>query len=209
MTHTLHRQGTYEELKEDFVVLVMSAKGFNDPGAAPKLGEALKIISKYGPVNIGDMTQGSMYRAGFRIKPVERLLKGGHDRSIYHGVFTDLEAVKKVVDELKAADLGMSVVISGLYDEVKNIIRPHTVNLFLGIWGKTELLPKHEEVLKICTMCGHQFVSRNLVMKLAQDVKRGRISPEEAAEVMASCCSCGIFNPVRAVKLVKQLVQKL
>ncbi|MEM1600389.1 MAG: hypothetical protein QW267_00775 [Sulfolobales archaeon] len=209
MTHTLHRQGTYEELKEDFVVLVMSAKGFNDVGAAPKLKEALKIIAKYEPVNMGDMTQGSMYRAGFRMKSLERLLQGGHDRSIYHGVYTDLETVKKVIDELKAADLGMSVVISGLYDEVRKIAKPHTVNLALGIWGKTELLPKHEEVLKICTMCGHQFVSRNLVMKLAQDVKRGRITAEEAAEVMAACCSCGIFNPVRAVKLIKQLVQKL
>lgn len=209
MTHTLHRQGTYEELKEDFIVLVMSAKGFNDVGAAPKLKEALKIIAKYEPVNTGDMTQGSMYRAGFRMKPLERLLQGGHDRSIYHGVYTDLETVKKVIDEIKAADLGMSVVISGLYDEVKKITKPHTVNLALGIWGKTELLPKYEEVLKICTMCGHQFVSRNLVMKLAQDVKRGRITAEEAAEVMAACCSCGIFNPVRAVKLVKQLVQKL
>ncbi len=209
MTHTLHRQGTYEELKEDFVVLVMSARGFNDKGAAPKLAEALRIISKHNPVNIGDMTQGSRYRAGFRIDPVGKLLEGVHDRSIFHGVFTDLGTVKKVVDDLKKADLGMSVVISGLYDEVKKIARPHTVNISLGIWGKTELLPKHEEVLKICTMCGHQFVSRHLVMKLAQDVKRGRITAEEAAEVMAACCSCGIFNPVRAVKLVKQLVQKI
>lgn len=209
MTHTLHRMGTYEELKEDFIVLVMSARGFNDKGAAPKLAEALKIINKYNPVNTGDMTQGSMYRAGFRIKPVEKLLEGVHDRSIVHGVFTDIETVKKVIDDLKAADLGMSVVISGLYDEVKKITRPHTVNISLGIWGKTELLPKYEEVLKICTMCGHQFVSRHLVMKLAQDVKRGRITAEEAAEVMAACCSCGIFNPVRAVKLIKQLVQKI
>ena len=36
MTHTAHRSGELESLQNDFVFLMMSAKGFNDKEATPK-----------------------------------------------------------------------------------------------------------------------------------------------------------------------------
>ncbi|MGD0328897.1 MAG: hypothetical protein ABSB40_00450 [Nitrososphaeria archaeon] len=207
MTHTLHRTGDTSSLKKDYVVLVMSCRGFNDAGATPKLVEALKIMAGFNPINMGDMKTGSIWTRDYNF---ESIVKKATDTSIFHGVYREIETVKKVVKALKEADLGMSVVVSGLYDEVSSAVqevglRPHTVMTSLGIWGKTELLPKQSEVLDIMTMCGHGMISRNLVTKLANDVKLGRISSDEAARTIAKCCTCGIFNVERAKVLIDSL----
>jgi len=211
MTHTSHRTGTIESLKGDYVVLVMSARGFNDKGAAPKLVEALKILSRFNPVNMGDMKTGSVYRPGYNLK---RLVKEATDTSIFHGVYTNIETVKKVLKALKEADLGMSVVVGGLFDEVKKAcvetgLLPHTVLFSLGVWGRTDLLPKEHEVKDIATMCGHAMVSNALIRKLAKDVKRGKLSPEQAATTLARGCTCGIFNTERAAKLIGAFADKM
>jgi len=210
MTHTAHRTGTIEDLEGDYVVLVMSARGFNDKGAAPKLAEALKILSKFNPVNMGDMKTGSVYRPGYNLR---RLVKEATDTSIFHGVYTNIETVKKVLKALKEADLGMSVVVSGLFEEVKKAcleigLSPHTVLFSLGVWGRTDLLPKEPEIRDIATMCGHAMVSNALIRKLARDVKRGKLSPEQAAASLAKGCTCGIFNTERASKLIEAYADK-
>ena len=51
MTHTLHRSGTVESLKNDYVILVMPAQGFNNEGAAPKMRGVLEIILNHNPVS--------------------------------------------------------------------------------------------------------------------------------------------------------------
>ena len=51
MTHSLHRQGTVEDLSGDFVVLAMAAKGINEEGAADKLREFLHVASQLSPVS--------------------------------------------------------------------------------------------------------------------------------------------------------------
>jgi len=211
MTHTAHRTGTIEDMEGDYVVLVMSARGFNDEGAAPKLAEALKILSKFNPVNMGDMKTGSVYRPGYNLK---RLIKEATDTSIFHGVYTSIETVKKVLKALKEADLGMSVVVSGLFEEVKNAcleigLSPHTVLFSLGVWGRTDLLPKEPEVTNIATMCGHAMVSNTLIRKLAKDVKRRKLSPEQAAATLAKGCTCGIFNTERAAKIIEAFADKI
>ena len=59
MTHTNHRQGTYESLAKDFVVMVMPAKGYNDDADAPrKLREALSIYLAHNAVNAGAVKGG-------------------------------------------------------------------------------------------------------------------------------------------------------
>ncbi|MCS7365922.1 MAG: hypothetical protein NDF54_10830 [archaeon GB-1867-035] len=63
MTHSLHRLGDYENLRNDYVVLVMSAKGFNDKGSAVKLKRALELSFKYNPVNYGDIKTGNKFSA--------------------------------------------------------------------------------------------------------------------------------------------------
>jgi len=69
------------------------------------------------------------------------------------------------------------------------------------------LLPD-EDILSITTMCGHHMISPNLVKKLVEDVKKGKITPEKAAWKLATFCPCGIFNHVRAEKLIEELKNK-
>lgn len=173
----------------------------------PRLVKALEIMAKFNPVNMGDMKTGSILTRGYNLR---KIMERATDTSIFHAVYTDIGTVRKVLRALKKADLGMSVVVSGLYDQVARAalmvgLKPHTVHISLGVWGRTELLPKDSEVIDTLTMCGHALISRNLVYKLARDVKRERISPEEAGRTMAKCCSCGAFNPLRAAGLVESL----
>ncbi len=201
MTHTLHRRGTPENLANDYVVFAMSAKGINEKDSATKMRQFMQIAQRYNPVNLGDMKTGNTYSVG-----TEKVMADIKDTSIVHAVFTDLETVAKVVQEVKDADLGMSVIISGLFDSAKECCQKtgltlHTVEHSLDIWGKTEKLTPGD-VLEVTTMCGHGMVAANLVVSMAEDIKAGRLSPEEAAEELAKQCCCGIFNPVRAAELL-------
>ena len=105
---------------------------------------------------------------------------------------------------------GISIVVSGIFDEVFAVCKevgiiPHTVNMSLGTWGKKELLPE-APILEICTMCGHAMISANLVKSLISRVKKGAISPEDAAVEMGKQCTCNVFNTVRAAELVRKAV---
>ncbi len=107
-----------------------------------------------------------------------------------------------------AADLGISIVISGLFEDVFEVCRecglvPHSVNMSLGTWGRTELLPEGEE-FEMVTMCGHGVASRALVGHIAKRVGRGELGPEEAAVELARPCVCNIVNPTRAAALLRR-----
>jgi len=52
MTHSLHRRGDLESLKDDFVVLGCPATGVNKKGSAPKTQKFLSICYKHGPINL-------------------------------------------------------------------------------------------------------------------------------------------------------------
>lgn len=205
MTHTLHRQGTVENLNDDYVILAMSAKGINEERSAEKLREVLRITLRHGPVNMGDMRAGNVFQMD-AAEIIERV----QDTSIVHAVFHDIHSVAQALKELKEADLGMSVVVSGLFEPVRECCKegrlksaPHTVEHSLGVWGRLDLLPE-SQILEISTMCGHGMVSFNLVKEAAEDVRKGRISPEKAAERLAKPCVCGIFNPARATRLLSR-----
>jgi len=205
MTHTLHRRGSEESLSRDYVVLVMTARGFNTEGAAPKLRKALEIMWKYKPINIGDMKQGSIKCWG---NNYERIHENITDRSVLQGVYGDLETVKQVVQELKDAKLGLSVVVSGLFENVWKMAKkvgvfPHTVAISMETWGRTELLPP-PKVLEIMTMCGHGMISRDLVEDTIERIKKGTLTPEQGAERLSHCCVCGIFNTERCAELLRE-----
>jgi len=122
---------------------------------------------------------------------------------------TSREELRSYVKRLKERNTGRSVVVSGLFDEVNSCLKelnicPHTVQLSLGCFGKTELLPS-EEVLEMTTMCGHHMVSSRLVEKLVSDAGKGKITREEAAQLMARLCTCGVFNEVRAARTIEVL----
>jgi hypothetical protein len=60
--------------------------------------------------------------------------------------------------------------------------------------------------MMLSTMCGHGMVSHSLAKKMIDWVKEGRRTPEQAAMYMTRFCSCGVFNPSRAKRLLQDLV---
>jgi hypothetical protein len=47
------------------------------------------------------------------------------------------------------------------------------------------------------------MVSPNIVRALAKRVAKGAMTPEAAGVKLAKLCPCGIFNPVRAAKIIE------
>ena len=205
MTHTLHRRGSRDSLDCDYIVFTMSAKGFNETGSGKKMQEFLNILLKYQPVNYGDMVTGNCH-----VKSREEIYNNIGDTSIIHGVFTDPQVVSDVLKELKTANLGMSVVVTGVHEETETCCREsslqkHTIEHSLGIFGQMKMLPA-EEILQLTTMCGHGMVPVNLVEKMVAEIKRGKKSYREASLEITRPCHCGIYNPVRAERLLRRLV---
>ena len=127
-------------------------------------------------------------------------------------VFTDMEAVQKVIAELIQADLGISINVSGLLEEVQACCRRggierHSVEHSLGIWGAKDRLPERE-ILEVNTLCGHGLVSFNLIRKMVEYVRLRRLTAKKAARTLAKCCECGVFNPARAEQLLVKMVKK-
>lgn len=206
MTHSLHRSGSVESLRGDYVWFMYQSKGINDQDIASKAVEFIAAAEAVGSENWGDVKSGCILEI-----PVEDIRARVTDKSRLRGVFTRREQVVEFLEIMKEKDTGISIVITGLLDEVLPAckeagVTPHTVNYSLGVWGKKELLPT-EDVLAVTTMCGHHQVAPRFVEKMADEVRRGRKTPEEAARELALYCPCGIFNQVRAAKLLEEQVQ--
>jgi len=102
--------------------------------------------------------------------------------------------------------MGMSVVVSGLIDQVFPFVRslgikPHTVNLSLGVFGPKRLLPE-KDIVEVTTMCGHDMVTHRCVERAEKDILKGKKTAFEAAQDLARSCSCGVFNVQRASELL-------
>ena len=208
MTNTLHRQGNKESLKKDYVIFAHTTKGITREGSAPKLQEFMRICLKYRPVNMGDSKQGNMLQDDIHI---DRLISNQEDGAGATAVFTDLDTLQEVVKELIRADLRISINISGLMDEVQTCCRRagierHSAEHSLGFWGAKDRLPERE-ILEFNTLCGHGMISFNLIRKMIEYVKLRRLTPRKAARIMAKCCECGAFNPVRAEVLLEKVRQ--
>lgn len=204
MTHTLHRLGSSDNLEQDYVVFAMSAKGINEEGSHVAMRRFLDLALEFEPLNAGDMKTGNV----FTYSP-EEILDNINDQSIVHAVYADEQKVAKLLERLQEEDLGISVVVTGLFERVRECaheagLRQHTAEGSLGIWGDMEKLPD-TEVLEVTTMCGHGMVSSALVKKMANKVRRGQMSAEEAARELAKPCACGVFNPRRAANLLKAI----
>jgi hypothetical protein len=207
MTNTLHRQGTAEELKEDYVIFTTTARGINREGSAPKIHEFLRICKKYNPVNTGSSKKGNILQDAIDFPD---LVAGLGDGATSAAVFTDLDTLKKVIAELIEADLGISINVSGLLDGVQECCRAggterHSVEQSLGFWGANDRLPERD-ILTINTLCGHGLVSFNLIHKMIDYVKMRRLTPAEAAKIMGKCCECGVFNTARAEQLLEKML---
>ena len=209
MTHTNHRQGTIESLSKDYVPFIFACRGINDGNALPKLQEFLRMALEHDAVNAGQIRMGNMFCFSSSEELLEAMGKAERIQSVYT-VFDDREKVLSLLEDVVKADLGLSVVVSGLFDEIEKMcqalgIKRHTAQCSLGVWGKTEKLPP-QEILDITTMCGHGMVSANLVRQTATEVRRGMVSLEKAGQTLARPCVCGVFNPKRAEELLKRCI---
>lgn len=207
MSHTLHRSGDRQSLAGDWVVLAMTASGINRAGSAPRLRRFLELASRHNPVNLGDIRTGSTFS-----QTRKRLLEAITDGTVLHAVFSSTRDVASFLTDLKAEDLGISIVVSGLLDTCRRIaartgLKPHTVAVSLGIWGRTKTLPG-PSLLEVTSMCGHGMIPVRLVEKLAEEVASGALGAREAAARLARPCVCGIFNPRRAAALLRAMARR-
>ena len=176
-------------------------------GAGPQVKRIVEIAFEEGLINSGSSKARASVADGRWTKEVA--LASQEDTHGFICCFNDREKMKRVLARLKEEDLGISIVVSGLIEEViamtKEVgLKPHTVNLSLGIRGKKELLPA-PDVLEFTTMCGHSLVASRLVEKAIADVKAGTKTAHEAARTVAMPCICGIVNLARATELLEQL----
>ncbi len=219
MTHSLHRLGSEHNLLNDFTIYCLPAVGINDIGSGIKRTNFLEIALRNNVVNAGEADIGNIMvypprdlydKIRTRNSNVPDNGKGdGMSPCFCCGSKEDLENIIKEALEL---DLGLSIMVQGILKDVEDCLlrlglKPHTVHHSLGIWGKTEKLPERE-ILEITTMCGHGMTSPALVDKCVNDIIAGTTTPQKAARLLAKPCICGIFNPVRAETLLKELVAK-
>lgn len=205
MTHMLHRTGDADSLRADYPMLAIRAKGFNDEGNDWRLRKILEIAARHSIVNFSDDKTGSMFTASLE----EILHSDETDLPMVQMVFTSTEDMTRFMEDLKEADLGISVVASGLFEEIFQCCRkagltPHSVHYSLGVHGRVDKLPS-KATMEITTMCGHALISKNLVTKLVADIKAGKETGSSAAETLAKDCICGILNPVRAAKILEAM----
>ena len=204
MTHTLHRIESDAIPERDFAILCMASQKFNDQGAGEKLKKIFNLLLDLNPDNIADDNLGGIYTG----ETPETILSHMNDKAYVGVAFSEEEKLKEALRRLKEADLGMSVVVSGNFEVVFKLLKevglkPHTVNMSLGTFGKTEILPK-KEVLEITCMCGHGMVSAKHVETAMRKVKSKKRSAAEGGKDLAHSCTCGIFNPQRAEKLIEK-----
>ncbi len=186
MTHTLHRQGTAENLANDYLVIALPNPQL--PDFMEKMERFYQICLKHNPVNYRSSVAWRIY------------------------VFDSEEKVTSVLKDIIEAQLGLSIVVSGLYDKVEDCcnavgIKPHNINYSLGFWGNRAKLPP-TNIAEITTMCGHGLISPNLVYYMAERVAKG-LPVADAADEIAKCCICDIVNTARCKHLLSKLAEDI
>ncbi len=218
MTNTLHRYGSAESFKDDYIIFAIPCKGKNDQGAVDKLKTFVEICARHDPVSVGNSEMGS-YRPSSKLGPSvhwSRDLRPDH-RGVVEAVHT-LRTVAAVFDardkaesclrDVIAADLGLSVNVAASVQGAREIaeacdINRHSVEYSLGFSDPHDRLPS-ARVLQLSTMCGHGMVSSGLAAKMIDMVREGRRNPDEAAVTLARFCPCGVFNATRAKRLLAE-----
>ena len=167
MSHTLHRIKSETGKYDDYVILIMPARGINNQNSVEVFRKYLDLLYPFHPVNMGGMKMGTLVTNTFE----EIKANISPDAPMMHAVFRDRDTLIEAMKAIRDADYGYSVVVSGLVDDVdccakKAGIQRHSVDITLGTWGDTSKLPP-EEILEISTMCGHAMISVNLVKKMS------------------------------------------
>lgn len=228
MTNTLHRYSEHYALepapnpapvRDDYIVFAMASRDLNDDDLVEKYRAFLRLALKHKPVNIGDATKGGALRPRQDMNPTahwrrghqpdpEQVIAGIEGHTTVAAVFDNYAAMEAFVEELKAADLGISVNISAPMAEAERCCRDagivrHSVEYSLGFRGRVDKLPD-AKTLELSTMCGHGMLSADFVGKMVDWVKENRRTPAEAARYMARFCTCGVFNVSRAERIIRK-----
>ena len=206
MTNTLHRKGAPEALKNDFVLFATPTRSISAE-LPDKMKRFTEICLKHKPVNVAKVENMAMKRVDPR-----RIEEEMRDEIAITATFDNVQAVAAAIEDLKEADLGIPINISGLLEEVdecckKSGLKRHSTEQSLGVFGRKDRLPPRE-VVEINSMCGHGMVSFNLIKKVIEEVKLERMTPEQGAYHLAKPCECGAFNPTRARLLLEALRMK-
>ena len=83
MTHTLHRVKTRSGQKDDYVVLIMPARGINNQNSVEIFRKYLDLMDQFGPVNMGAIGCGN-----FATNSLEEIKANlTPDVPMVHGVF--------------------------------------------------------------------------------------------------------------------------
>ena len=224
MTNTLHRYGDSESFYDDYIVFASPSNGKNDLGSVPKLKTFLELALPFKPVNLGDPVHGGALRPSRRLTTIANwkrkttldfraVIDGIDSPASVAAVFDNQQAAEGFLAAVAEADLGLSVNISTSIEGAIECCREagitrHSIGYSLGFEGSTEKLP-NTQVLKLSTMCGHGMISANLARKMIDWVKQGRRSPQQAVTYLARFCSCGVFNPVRAKRVLEEARKKM
>jgi hypothetical protein len=224
MTNTLHRYGDAASFYDDYLIFASPSTGKNDAGSVPKLKAFLEIALPFHPVNIGDPVHGGALRPSRNLttvanwkrdmKPDFRAVIDGIDEpASVVAIFDNQESAQQFLKAVVEADLGLSVNISTSIEGAEACCRyagipRHSVGYSLGFEGATEKLP-NTQLLELTTMCGHSMISASLAKKMIDWVKEGRRTPEEAVTYLARFCSCGVFNPLRAKRILEEARKKM
>ena len=222
MTNTLHRFGKPQDLKDDYIVFILSCSGINDIGAMQKARDFLRMALKYNPVNIAaESPNGPVFRPEKNLNPFKLYTRGRKETVSPEQVMEEMEppvkalvvfdnkqALEGFLKEVKEIDLGLSVNVSSLVEDVREMaprtgVRPHSINYALGFRGNLYRLPD-QDVLALTTMCGHGLIASNFAKKMIDRVKEKRLAPEKAARYMAKFCVCGAFNTSRAMRILRE-----
>jgi hypothetical protein len=200
MTHTLNRRGLSQAKPGEEIVVLFMVQQQEKKQKSERMVPLVETVLKYKPANIIGAPMG------FNEEQLIKLLPRG---GILTAVFNNREDVQNLIAEVKAKKLGISMVLSGLFSDVRclcqaNDLKEHTYNVSLGIFGKTKRLPD-EKTLEIVTQCGHALISPHLVKDIVKKIKRGKMTPDEGAKILIKPCVCGIGNPQRMEKLLTQM----
>jgi hypothetical protein len=230
MTHTLHREGCPEALEKDYVLFIYPARGFNYKGSALKVRRLAELVFLSGPVSMIAMERLPVTKNGESPPEVPdsiRIHGECPDGSFSHleelklrdiksdgtrvfSIFNSREKLKEALIRIVEADEGISIVVSGLIDRVREIaseigVNPHMINLSLGIQGRTDRLPS-ADIREFTTMCGHGLISPHLIKDMIRRIKTEKIKEREASLFLAERCFCGSYNTHRSSELFEEKV---
>jgi len=224
MTNTLHRYGNSDSFYDDYLIFASPSSGKNEVGSVPKLKAFLEMALPFNPVNIGDPVHGGALRPSRDLTTIANwkrdmtpdfraVIDGINEPASVVAIFNNCEAAAQFLKMVVQADLGLSVNISASVEGAEQCcqaagISRHSVGYSLGFEGAVEKLP-NTQLLTLTTMCGHGMISASLAKKMIDWVKEGRRTPEQAVTYMTRFCSCGVFNPLRAKRILEDARKKM